>query len=565
MFLNDTEESANSIKTALAKDARPASTEQTASDSLLCEQSMLGKKWSSRRSHTLLSQALWRSHTVLSQTFCILSFILLSLAKGKAIAASTSALESSNPRNATLPVLSASTEFSFWSQPLSPFSPADTTHSPMSTGTIALTRYPDSVLLKSKVSERRTRLSSGRSLHTEINPSVRLSSEEGAKPLSLPKGLIRFDRAHLFDASALSGKASTQQKSLKILERRLSTNNFCWYLPSAQTNCTFASGTPVFGQTAPATDPELGVLRLQEAENIGDPELGVLRVQPLLVQAGATDPELGTLRLEEKTIPSLSAPQTARQPSVYLLARVDYFKTSNVFSGVDPIKDGLIRSGLTLFYAPAIGPKTYLITSIDGNLVRYANLGSPNNRIGFAKFGSLNYNELRFRAGIWQQLSPRMSAEVGWSNQQLFTAREGLRDALRGDRFLNDHSIRLEISRQDPLSSQLTLNTFYQFRASFADPKDRDRLIHSFITSLSYSLSPSFQAALDYQLAWSHFTQQPRDDVYHQLLARLTYTVTPQSQFSVFSGFSFGNSSDDRVDFDGFIVGVGLVLNVPLF
>lgn len=336
-------------------------------------------------------------------------------------------------------------------------------------------------------------------------------------------------------------------------------NNSCWQDPSERNNCTFAQSDVVLGQAAP--DRELGVLRLREELRASDPELGVLRARPLPMQGETPlDPELGTLRLQERTLQL--PPVAARQPSVYLLARVDYFKTSNVFSGVDPVDDGLIRSGLTLFYAPAIGPQTYIVTSIDANLIRYANLGSvkvPDRRL------SLNYNELRYRVGLLQRLSPRMFGEFGWSNQQLYATKTGLQDALRGDQFLNDHSVRLELSRQDPLSPQLSLNTFYQFRASFATPSDRDRLINSFISSLSYGLSPSFQAAIDYQLAWSHFTQQPRDDVYHQLVARLTYTITPQSQFNVFGGFSFGNSSDTRIDFNGFILGAGFVLNLPLF
>ncbi len=330
----------------------------------------------------------------------------------------------------------------------------------------------------------------------------------------------------------------------------------CWRSPSAHAPCRFSSGNPtlILGKQALNQVP---LNRFWEAPRLAqstpppeptDSELGVIITKP----AGEFDPELGLPRLQERILEPRPSP-AARQPSVYLIGRVDYFRTTNVFSSVDPVKDGLIRSGLTLFYAPAIGRNTYLVTSVDGNLVRYGNLGF------------LNYNELRLRAGVLQRLTPRTFGEIGWGNQQLFSTREGLRDALRGDRFLNDHAIRLELSRQDALSTKLALNTFYQFRASFANPNDRSRLINSFITSLSYSWSSNLQTALDYQVAWSHFTQQPRDEIYHQLVARLTYTITPQSQFNVFSGFSFGGSSDSRIDFNSFILGVGLVLNVSLF
>ena len=335
----------------------------------------------------------------------------------------------------------------------------------------------------------------------------------------------------------------------------------CWKSPSAQAACSFSPGksTLILDNQAlnqvppdPLRDAPRRAQSTPSPEPIaetGDAELGLIITKP----SGELDPELGLPRLQERLLEPRPLPSAARQPSVYLVGRVDYFRTTNVFSGVDPISDGLIRSGLTLFYAPAIGRNTYLVTSIDGSLIRYGNLGY------------LNYNELRFRAGVLQRLTPRTFGEIGWSNQQLFATKEGLRDALHGDRFLNDHAIRFELSRQDALSAKLALNTFYQLRMSFADPNDRSRLINSFITSLSYSWSPNFQTALDYQVAWSHFTQQPRDDVYHQLVARLTYTITPQSQFNVFSGFSFGDSSDSRINFNGFILGVGIVLNLPLF
>lgn len=224
-----------------------------------------------------------------------------------------------------------------------------------------------------------------------------------------------------------------------------------------------------------------------------------------------------------------------------------------MFSGVDPVDDGLIRSGLTLFYAPSLSPHTYLVTSIDANLIRYANLSD------------LSYNELRFRAGVLQRLSPRMFGEIGWSNQQLFTASRGVQDLLGGKKFLDEHSLRIELNRQDPITPHLSLNTFYQFRWALADPEDRSRVINSLITSLSYNISPSFLAAFDYQFSLTNFTHQDRVDVYHQALLRLGYTPNSNSQLNVFGGFSFGRSSNTAIDFDGFIFGVGLVINLPLF
>ena len=317
-------------------------------------------------------------------------------------------------------------------------------------------------------------------------------------------------------------------------------------------------------QSTPSGDPELGVLKLQPQAPPSDPELGHLLVET--ASANPPDPELGVLWLQEippkgpPKIP-LPPPPPPKHASVYLQGRLDYFRSNNVFSSLDSQTDGLIRSGLTLFYAPALGKKTYLITSIDGNLIRYGNISR------------LNYNELRLRAGIWRQLSPNMAAELDWSSQKLYTARTGLQDPLSGDRFFNDNSVSLDLSRSDALSPKVTLSTFYQLRMSFAspnnpefnDPLNRSRLINTFVGSLNYKLSPSSVMALDYQYAWSHYTQQARDDHYHQLLARFTYTFTPSTQFNLFGGYSFGNSSEALIHYNSFIFGVGLSFNLPLF
>ncbi|MGI0495113.1 hypothetical protein ACN4EG_25290 [Alkalinema pantanalense CENA528] len=296
----------------------------------------------------------------------------------------------------------------------------------------------------------------------------------------------------------------------------------------------------------PTSDPELGEIRLKPNT---DPELGTLTLRPI----GSADPELGDLRIREPR--PLPQPPQPKAPSVFLLGRVDYFRNTNIFSSAFLSEaDGLIRSGFTLFYAPALGPQTYAVTSIDANIIRYANASL------------LNYDELRLRAGILQRLSPRMFGEIGWSNQQLFTSKEGLRTILTGERFLNDNSLRIEFSRQDPLSKRLSFNTYYQFRWSLVDEiQDYDRLVNTLVGSLSYQLSPSLQAALDYQFIWTHFTQQPREDWYHQLAGRLSYTLNPRTQINIFGGRSFGNSSNPGLDFNGWLLGVGIVFNVPLF
>ncbi len=335
-------------------------------------------------------------------------------------------------------------------------------------------------------------------------------------------------------------------------------------------------------QTANGEDPELGNLRLQELERpptpinetspIGnrsdseqpakgeDPELGNLRLQELErpptpinetspignrsdseQPAKGEDPELGNLRLRE-----LETPPAPSKPAVYLLGGVSYLRSNNVFSDIQPVDDGFVRGGLTLLANPSLGPQTSLFASVGGNLIRYSSQSQ------------FDYNELRLNLGIRQELSPRTYGEVGWINRQLF-------DQESGDRFLNDHSLYLELGRRDSLAKQLSLDTYYQFRFSFADPTNRSQVINSVGASLAYNLSASLQVALDYQFALADFTEQNRQDQYHQLIARLTYTISPNSRLYLFGGRSFGNSSDPTIDFNGFIFGAGVDFNLTLF
>lgn len=358
-------------------------------------------------------------------------------------------------------------------------------------------------------------------------------------------------------SQALDRSTDRSSSGMVVSQSSSVAQNQCWRVPIAE--CFyFQSRVRLNPEQAEAevVDPELGVLRISPIEGENN-ELGSIQAEELAIEptSGALDPDLGILRLQERTTlqPPVVFPTTPRQPTVFLIPRIDYFQTSNVFSDVDPVDDGLIRTGATLFYAPPLGSRTFLITSIDANLIRYSNLGD------------LNYDEFRLRAGIYQRLTARMSGEIGWSNQKLFRSDTGLRQIFGGERFINDNSIRFELSRQDSLSPRLALNTFYQFRWSFVDPDDRSRLLNSVIATLSYRLSPKLQTALDYQFTWSHFTQQDRDDLYHQLVGRLTYNFTQRGQLNVFTGFSFGNSTDDRIDFNSFIFGVGLTFNLPLF
>lgn len=282
----------------------------------------------------------------------------------------------------------------------------------------------------------------------------------------------------------------------------------------------------------------------------GDPELGILRVRELelLSPQSSGDSELGTLRVRESELvpPNIEVKSPRFQPIAHLLAHVGYFQTNNVFSGVNPVNDGLVSPGLTVWAAPALGPKTQMLLAIDGSLIRYVEQSQS------------NYNQLRFRAGIRQRLTPRMYGEIGWNNQQLFWASVG-------DRFLNENSIRLALQRRDQLTERLRLDSFYEFRLNNANPDSRSRTINFLSVSLSYYIQRNLRVGLDYQFSLSDFTQREREDQYHRLLGRLTYTLSGDSQISVQAGASLGGSSNPNIDFDNFFFSINYAVEVGEF
>ncbi len=278
-------------------------------------------------------------------------------------------------------------------------------------------------------------------------------------------------------------------------------------------------------------------------------------------QGEASYGELGTLLVRERPLEQQQPPprpEPQPRPIGNLQAHVGYFHTNNIFSSkINPVEDGLIYSGLTLASAPLpLGSKTYLNASINGNLIRYINQSK------------YNYNQLRFNVGVYQQLSPRMYGEIGWSNQQLFYARNSSNfDA--GDRFLNENSFRLSLGRRDPLTPRLMLDSFYEFRLSLTDPpskeENRDRVIHSVWISLNYYLKQSLQVGLDYQFGFSDFTRRQREDLYHRLYGHLSYGISNYTNLSLEGGVSIGGSTDRNIDFDGWFFSVNYNLELGRF
>ncbi|MBN3927383.1 hypothetical protein [Nostoc sp. NMS4] len=274
-----------------------------------------------------------------------------------------------------------------------------------------------------------------------------------------------------------------------------------------------------------------------------------------------SDRELGLrvrLRpLEQQPLPPTEKPAPQFKPIGYLQGRVGYFQTNNIFSSNDsPIEDGLIISGLTLAstYLP-LGSKTFLNGSIDGNLIRYINQSQ------------YHYNQLRFNLSLYQQLSQRMYGEISWSNQQLFYANNSDRlDSFKsGDRFLNENSLQLSLGRRDPLTSRLSLDSFYELSINFADPESRNRIINSFWVSLNYYLQKPFQVGIDYQMNLSDFTHRDREDQLYRLFGHLNYRISDTINMNMQAGVSLGSSTDENIDFDGWFFSINYSLQLGRF
>lgn len=300
----------------------------------------------------------------------------------------------------------------------------------------------------------------------------------------------------------------------------------------------FDSNRPIRGLTM-GTDKLSDVPQLISQENEQQPTQSGEEESESSETEG--DPDLGRLRLRQS-----KAPTRQPQPVLHVLPRISYFYTDNVFSGIDPVEDSLYVPSLTIWSTPKLGPRTYLTASVDGNLIRYLNQSE------------FDYNLLRFRTGIYQQLNSRMAGEIGWNNQQYFRASSG-------DRFLSEHFIYLTLSRRDWLNRRLAFDSLYDVRLSFADPDDRSRLINYLSLSLSYYLQRNWQIGLDYQFTFADFTKRDRDDYYHRMLGRLTYGIDRDSQINFQGGVTVGDSTDSNIDFDSLFFSVTYSVDWKVF
>jgi len=260
-------------------------------------------------------------------------------------------------------------------------------------------------------------------------------------------------------------------------------------------------------------------------------------------EAAEGDPDLGILRLRERPLPKK---KSKTEIPVFLVGNLGYIGNGNTLAGVDPVDDRLFRSGLSLIASPRLSKRTALIASVQGNLYRYNELSR------------LDYNELRLQTNLRHVFTRRLYGDLGWTHRQLFLQE-------KGDRFLYEHAAFVSLTRNDPLTKKTKLTSFYNLRASFADPETSSRLRNTLGISLRHNLTPGLQASLTGRMTLTNFTQQSRQDFYTQGVAQLSYKVSKNVRLGLFGSLTRGNSSNRRVDFDNSTVGVSLSGNVRLF
>jgi hypothetical protein len=284
-------------------------------------------------------------------------------------------------------------------------------------------------------------------------------------------------------------------------------------------------------------DPELGVIQVADPRR--DPELGLLQLRNPL-----QDPELGILELRQ------FSPPPPPRPFLFVSAYVAASSSDNVFLVEDPVQgrfgDNFIRPGISIVAFPALGPQTNLLASIETNLLRYEEQSAS------------SYDEIRLRAAIRHRFTDRVYGQIGFSSQMLF-------DEGYDDQFFTNNGIEVTIGRRDPLTPQLTLDTFYQGQAFFSDPNEFSNVLNSVGAYLGYRFAPRWDTGIGYRFTISDFTQQSRHETYQRITGQLRYSITPSVRVSLFGGLSYGRSSEARITFDDTFFGISFDATIQVF
>ena len=282
-----------------------------------------------------------------------------------------------------------------------------------------------------------------------------------------------------------------------------------------------------------------------------DAELGTIQVRGLL-----GDPDLGILRIRDQpTFPTLAEPP--RPKFGFLLARMAIASSDNVLLAVNDVGgltgDAFLRPSIGLALYPPLGPQTAFIATADVGLQRYVSQSS------------LNYDDLRFRVGVRQGLSPRSYGQLIFGYQELF------RPGPNRSQFFKNTSLGLTLGRRDPLATNVTLDSYYLAQFNGAQSRsgttltDFSRFFQAAGTYLGYDITPQLQAGISYQINLIDYTAQDRHDTFQQVLGQVAYRISPAVRVSVYGGVSFGRSSEPRVRFNDTFFGAALEATVPLF
>jgi len=283
----------------------------------------------------------------------------------------------------------------------------------------------------------------------------------------------------------------------------------------------------------PLATPETGAIG--ESGAIGDSPMG---------GGAAIDPELGILRLQEQE-PNLQPAKTLPSPQSYprfsygLRGQVSSVYSSNVLGSQTSFSDHITQEGLSFTVVPQISRRTAVIAQLVGSWSQYG------------EFYGLDYRQFSSQIRVRHSLTERVYGELGWQHQEYFEA-DG------GDRFLKTNILQASLVHQKPLTSRLDLNNFYQSQLSLSDPSSRNQVVQRLGSGLSYELRPDLDFGLNYTLEVSAFTESDRLDFYNQALASLDWEFAPRQRLRMFTGFAFGESSVESIQFDGFLFGLGL-------
>jgi Putative beta-barrel porin 2 len=324
-------------------------------------------------------------------------------------------------------------------------------------------------------------------------------------------------------------------------------------LDTSKSNTSDAIANFAVSETVPKkldiAPPEIifahGEEKISQLPNPGEPNNPASFPDAEPLDEKEVEEELGEIRYIKPR--SVKQPPQPRQPDVQLLLRSSTFSSSNI-TAVDFLKrsDTVFVNSATLLATPKLGEDTRFVASATGGLTR------------FATKDEFNYNFLTFNAGIQQRIAPGMYGQLGWVQDRLYNQDNG-------DRILVDDSVRLTIGRQDQLSKRLRLDSFYDLRASFAEPKAQSRVANSLGARLRYDLTPKLQGALDYRLTLKDYTNQDRFDTQHQVGVDLIYNVNKDLFIGSSASYLFGSSSASSIDLNNFSLGVNIGLNLPLF